>query len=123
MCGKRLRKFSLLLPLLLLLSVHFCFSETVLTDEETEIIFQTIQNSKEHITDLELKLTNAEQKLQSAEQRSQNAESYAETLEKTSIQQKEYYEELLREAERKTEKATITYIISTVIIITICLLL
>lgn len=95
MCGTKLRTSSrLLVPFLVLFclqSFSFCYAEVILTDEETEILMNEIQESRKDLTVLQ-------EQLQSVKN------DYTE--------QKKSYEMQLNEAENKEKKlkttATIT---------------
>ena len=85
MCGRKLKIFLLLSVLVSLLSVSPCFSEVVLTDEEAEQMLQEMEESKKELEIVKQEL---------------------EDVKTTSTEQRQSYEEQLKEADEKNSRLT-----------------
>lgn len=107
MCGIKLKKFLFSLFLFFVLFAHsFCYAETVLTDEEMEIVLTEIEKSKTLLQEAKQELTTVKSELEIQKQELTNVQN-------TYEMQKKSYEEQITEIEKKNKTLKTTSVITT----------
>jgi ABC-type transport system involved in cytochrome bd biosynthesis fused ATPase/permease subunit len=111
MCGKRLKTFSALSVLFLLLCFSpfspSCYADVILTDKEAQEMMEEIQASKTELTELKNELNSAQTELTD--------------VKNISEEQKKSYEKQLNEAGKKEQKleTAVTVTSTTTVLLTI----